>query len=147
MKRRLKTQVIPGMMIALLAGVVLAAGETPQPPPAAPDDADRDGAFQDTTVGLAGLRVRLDPRTGEISSASPESGSELEAGAGVPSAIARLNTYGGDLLEERLPNGAVRVDLRGRFQSAVVATIDPESDAVSIDCVSVPADGEAANDE
>jgi hypothetical protein len=38
------------------------------------------------------------------------------------------------------------VDLRGRFQSAVVATIDPETDEVEIDCITTavvegPADG------
>ena len=49
----------------------------------------------------------------------------------------RLNTYSGDLLEEALPDGGFKVDLRGRFRSAGVATIDPVTDEVEIDCVPV----------
>jgi hypothetical protein len=42
-------------------------------------------------------------------------------------ALARLvNTSSAGLTEKVLPNGAVSVDLQGRFQSATVATIGPD---------------------
>jgi len=134
MKRRLNTRVILGMASALLAVVLLAAGEPGEEPP-------------EPSVPAAGLRVYLDPETGEVSNRPADPASRLEAWGGVLSPRDRLNTYGGDLLQERLPGGGFKVDLRGRFQSAVVATIDPETDTVKIDCVSTPAIGEVADDK
>jgi hypothetical protein len=97
----------------------------------------------DEAPGRAGVRVYLDPDTGELVNRRfvEEEGEAIRPGPGH-----WLNTYGEDLLQERIPQGGYMVDLRGRFQSAVVATIDPETDEVEIDCITTavvegPADG------
>lgn len=118
--------------LALAAAVALGAGEPAKAP------AEVSAPAEAKAPGDSGLRVYLDPETGELKSrpADPADGSEHEDGRLSPRE--RLNTYGGDLLQERLDRGGFKVDLRGRFQSSVVATIDPVTNEVSIDCVAVP---------
>ncbi len=157
MKRRPDARITLTLVLALLAVVGIAAGAPPEEPPAArgatapPTPEDGGGEAEDSTPGAAGMRVYLDPDTGELRSRPADPGDGAETGRVELTPHERLNTYGGDLLQERLERGGFKVDLRGRFQRSVVVTIDPQTDEVSIDCVSDPAtveptdEGEAAD--
>lgn len=70
-------------------------------------------------VGSSALRVHLDPETGTLLPGAPPS-SEFKA----PELELMLSRSTDGLVEEKLANGAVRVNLQGRFQSASVAHID-----------------------
>ena len=148
MRRWLNARVTLVMAAAVLAAVVLAAANPAarprgdEAPSAAPTSEDAGGALEDSAPGSAGLRVYLDPATGLMRSRP----SDPEAEEAVGGFAGRFNTYGGDLLQEPLPRGGFKVDLRGRFQSAVVATIDPQTDEVKIECISTPA-SEEVDDE
>ncbi|MFQ5351243.1 MAG: hypothetical protein ACE5EG_12450 [Thermoanaerobaculia bacterium] len=107
---------------------------------------DGDHAAEDTTPGQAGLRVHLDPETGQLMGRPSAEELEREVGGRLPGPADWLNTYGGDLLQEALPQGGYKVDLRGRFQSSVVATIDPDTDEVELDCIAVSARMEATDE-
>ena len=141
-KNRARWALLPAtaMLLAVTGGP---AAETPEAarPPASPEHAGaspRDAA----AVGRGGVRVHLDPDTGRL--LRDPAGAEGAPRQVVPGG--RFSTYGGDLLEEPLADGGFKVDLRGRFQSAVVATIDPETGEAEIDCVTKPA-GEEADDD
>ncbi|HEX7528345.1 MAG TPA: hypothetical protein VF425_04495 [Thermoanaerobaculia bacterium] len=60
------------------------------------------------------LRIAIDPRTGLITAAPPASAAPRPAVSSVP------------LAGVRLQSGATRVDLKGRYQMAVVAHRDAE---------------------
>ncbi len=96
-------------------------------------------------AGAAGIRAFLDLETGRLL-ARPPGGDAGAPGDGRLGAHHPLNTYAGDLLEEPLPDGGYMVDLQGRFQSAVVATIDPVSGESAIDCVVATAPAEAEDE-
>ncbi len=122
-------------------------GETNQ---AASTGEDIGPPARDTPVGDAGMRVHLDPLTGEILPRPADPAGEERAAEDGTTPVTGprgwLNTYGDDLVQEPLPGGGFKVDLRGRFQSSVVATIDPETGEVEVDCVVSPAPAEAADD-
>jgi hypothetical protein len=132
--------------LVLFWAVLSAAGPGADPPAAtepAPSPRSEDGGQPagKTAAGAAGIRVHLDPETGRVIERASDPRAELP-----PRGLGdRLNTYGGDLLQEALPDGGFKVDLRGRFRSAVVATIDPVTDEVEIDCVPVPVSDEASD--
>lgn len=139
MRRQQLVGITLAVALALIGVAVLAAGRPEADSPAElraplPSPGDENPEVEPTASGVAGVRVFLDPLTGEIRS-RPDEGEAVDD----PRRLSdRLNTYGGDLIQEALPQGGFKVDLRGRFQSAVVATIDPETDEVTIDCVSQP---------
>lgn len=142
--RRLRLALITLTSAAALAvAVVLAAANGteavagPQLPPRVEDAAS---APEDVSPGTAGVRVYLDPETGEVLDRPTEQLTERLLDQ-------RLSTHSRDLLEEALPEGGYKVDLRGRFQSAVVATIDPETDEVEIDCISTSVTGEVRHEQ
>lgn len=71
-------------------------------------------------TGGAGMIVSIDPERGSINE-NPQISREMAE------ALSRMvNTSSEGLEEQRLPDGTVIVDLQGRFQSAVVATIGPD---------------------
>ena len=128
---------------ALAAVALLADGretEKPVKERPAPRAEVASGTLEDTAPGAGGMRVYLDPETGAVLDRPTDPLTERLLDE-------RLSTYGGDLLEEPLPGGGYRVDLRGRFQSAVVATIDPETDEVEIDCISTVATAEDRDEQ
>ncbi len=134
--------------LALLWVVAPGAVGSGAAPPGATDPAvvarseDAGAPAEDAAAGTASIRVHLDPETGRV--IDPASGPRSEP---LPGGLRdRLNTYGGDLVQEALPGGGFKVDLRGRFRSAVVATIDPVTDEVEIDCVPVPVTDEASGE-
>ena len=141
MKRLMSTRAILTVVLALTGAALLAAGQpasersgeaAPAEASASEDDATRNRA---AAPGGAGMRVYLDPETGQLT--GPPAAGDEETAPRDP--LGRFSTYSGDLIEERLPGRGFKVDLRGRFQSAVVATIDPETQEVTIDCVTAPA--------
>lgn len=66
----------------------------------------------------AGMRAYVDPRTGRLLS-EPPAGRQVP-----PSDPASTSTEG--LVETPLPHGGVMLDVRGRFQSPLVATVDAD---------------------
>jgi hypothetical protein len=74
-----------------------------------------------TVHGQSGMRVALDPETGTLGMPSPDDQKVLDA-----ELDEMLSRSTDGLRREVLPDGTVRVNLQGRFQSASVATIDAQ---------------------
>jgi hypothetical protein len=66
----------------------------------------------------AGMRAYADPRTGALVPAPPP--------GHTPQPSPAFSRSSAGLVETRSPNGGVMVDLRGRFQSPLVATVGPD---------------------
>jgi hypothetical protein len=77
-------------------------------------------------LGGAGLRVHIDPATGKPFT-PPAAERAVPAGSWLERA---MSSSGAGLEEVRLPNGAVRVNLQGRFMNALFATIGPDGKLV-----------------
>jgi hypothetical protein len=88
----------------VLVGRIAVAGDASAPPAAAP-----------------GMRVYIDPKTGEPTTPPP--------GAAVEAAPAVQQRSGEGLVEETLPGGGVKVDLQGRFKTPLVVTVGPDGRA------------------
>jgi hypothetical protein len=74
-------------------------------------------------VAAAGLVAYIDPATGGLTAAPTE-----EQRAAMRTALAALvNDSGEGLVEVRLPDGSVVMDLQGRFQEAVVVQVAPDA--------------------
>jgi hypothetical protein len=80
--------------------------------------APESSASADGSAGSAGMRIYRDPATGEFTSPPP--------GVGMPRATRALGTSTEGLVETPGTSdaGGVTIDLRGRFQSALSATMD-----------------------
>ncbi len=113
------------------AGVIGAAAGRPaigSPPVSAPEggpSAHRATSAEAAVLGAgaagtAGLRAHLDPQTGRLLPGRPPGTPPL---ALLPEDLERLRTDHFDLIEEPLPEGGFAVNLRGRFRSALVATV------------------------
>jgi hypothetical protein len=73
-------------------------------------------------VAAAGLVAYIDPATGGLTATPTE-----EQRAAMRNALAALvNDSGEGLVEVRLPDGSVVMDLQGRFQEAVVVQVAPD---------------------
>lgn len=70
----------------------------------------------------AGMRVYVDPQTGELVS-SPVTAEQRQQASAADAAFNQDNT---DLVPVRMPDGSIMVDLQGRFQQATVATVQPD---------------------
>ncbi|MDX1384018.1 MAG: hypothetical protein R3190_10275 [Thermoanaerobaculia bacterium] len=125
-------------IVALVVAVAAAvAGVTAA---SRPDDGARSAdsaptAAEATSSGRTGVRAWVDPDTGTLSVPPPgalarEQPFALRDGLGRSSA---------GLYEVQLPNGAIKVDLQGRFRSAVVATVEPAG-GYRLDCETTPAE-------
>ncbi len=89
------------------------------------------------TVGGVGLVVHLDPATGRPTSLpTPE---QAAAMAALQKAQANRSSVG--LVQERGPTGGMRVNLRGRFRSPVVAVRDKDGKPV-VDHLHCPPQGQ-----
>lgn len=100
------------------------AEERDEPAASAPTAAAR------SLPGAAGMRVYVDPESGQLIGPDrlpPQALSPLEQ------AMLRRDAEG--LTEQSLPNGAVVVDLGGRFRNLAVATVDAEGRARTTHCV------------
>jgi hypothetical protein len=138
MKKRLQ---IGALACLLLLGAMAAVGSAEQ------DEAARTEPTEaKDPAGSAAQRVELDPLTGERLAEPTESSVPLRRAEDTSERFSRRID---GLYAETLPNGAVMVDLRGRFMSAVKVTIDENGNvAKSCELVEVePADGKAPEAE
>ena len=71
--------------------------------------------------GQAGMRVAIEPETGELGSPSPQQQKVME-----DDLQEMLSRSDAGLFEEVLPDGTVKVHLQGRFQNASIAVIDDD---------------------
>jgi len=80
---------------------------------------------QPRAAGEAGMRAYIDPETGTLGGPVADDGASviIDSGAG--------------LVEERLPNGAVKIDLQGQFQEYAVMQLDANGHPV-MRCVTNP---------
>lgn len=98
------------LMITILAGAPILAGEGDEKP------AQQPPTEQKTQVtGAAGMVYTTDQSRG----ANGELPAEI-----VQALNSTINTSSDGLTEQHLADGAVMVDLQGRFQSALVMTVD-----------------------
>jgi len=121
-----KTAILVAIGAAIVALSLLAAISRPR-------DARRSAAVAsagDLPRGTAALRLTVDPETGRIAAGKGGLGVGFERSAA-------------GLREERLPDGLVKVDLQGRFRSALVVHVDPQTGKVSKECVET-ADNDAS---
>jgi hypothetical protein len=81
-------------------------------------------------LGAGGRIVALDPETGQLGEPSPEQLRALRTDAG----IASVSRSEEGLVETRLTDGTVILDLGGRFQDHVVARIDRNGRLI-YDCI------------
>jgi hypothetical protein len=88
--------------------------------------------------GHAGMRVSIEPETGElvVPASQPQKAQELE----LQEMLSRSSL---GLHEEALPDGGVKVNLQGRFQNASIAVIDGQGN-LHTSCVETPEDAQAA---
>jgi hypothetical protein len=94
--------VMMGMGFVLAVGVPAGAGEVARPTPSGP-----------------GMRAYVDPATGRLLAEPPR-------GVAAPVAAAEASRSSQGLVEEPVPGGGVKVDLKGRFKSPLVATVRPD---------------------
>lgn len=131
-----------GAAIALHVGVS-ALGNSPLGPQTADRTPGPDATGAEATSGpsrmAGGLRAYRDPLTGERR--LPPPGREPTLAPGAPLGTMSRSLQG--LIQERGPThaGGVRVDLRGRFRSALVATRNKDG-SVSTHCIESPITGE-----
>ncbi|MGH8583674.1 MAG: hypothetical protein ACREWG_13020 [Gammaproteobacteria bacterium] len=102
--RRVPTRILPFVLSLTIAPSTLA-------------DA---GAEPSAGAGQAGMKAYIDPKTGELTGSPP-------AGTTVPDA--RFGTHEG-LVEEPVPSGGAKVDVRARFQTPLRASIGPDGKTV-----------------
>jgi hypothetical protein len=85
----------------------------------------------DASAGAAGYVVYLDPATGKFTD-SPQNAAPLMIDEELRNA---LSTSSEGLVEVTTPGGAVFVDLQGRFQSAMIASVDSNGE-LRASCIS-----------
>lgn len=117
----------------LAASAALFVLFSPPRAPWCPDSLPTPPAFS------AGMRAEVDPRTGRLRERPAR-----RAAADVASPSPVFSKSGEDLVETRLPSGAVMVDLEGRFRSAAIATVDADG-TLHIRCASGAKDSDHAH--
>lgn len=106
---------------ASLLAMVMACGA------ASSQDEQPDGQPEKSAAPAAsgGLRAYLDPATGRLIDHPPFAEPTLELS---DETLYRFSTDHFGLIEERLPDGTLKVDLKGRFRAGSVATVDEDGD-------------------
>jgi hypothetical protein len=120
MKRKLPLAIIP--LAVLLAVVLVLRNDAPVASTAAMSS-------ESHLVGASGMRLYVDPNTGEFLEAPPE-GVQVQMSQ---EEMAPFSTSESGLFEEDAPGGGKMVNLRGRFQEAFTARVD-QSGAVTYEC-------------
>ena len=113
---------LPAVTVVVAALLALTPGDSSKPSRAA-TDATLAKHISTPAPGEAALRARIDPETGkvDVSTIPSHAQSTLKLDPETTQAL-RRDTEG--LKEVHHPNGAVSVNLQGRFQDAMVAHID-----------------------
>ncbi len=123
---RLRTLLCRWSTLLAVAAVSLAlpalAGDDPAAAAPPEQAAAQTPAEAAPPVAAAGLVAFIDPATGGLTGTPTE-----EQRAAMRTALAALaNDSGEGLVEVRLPDGSVVMDLQGRFQEAVVVQVAPD---------------------
>ena len=79
------------------------------------------------------VKAYVDPATGQLSQNPPPGTFSSERSVSSSDVDDSLRTSSLGLFEVELPSGAIKVDLQGRFQSALVATVT-DGGGYTIDC-------------
>jgi hypothetical protein len=90
-------------------------------------------AADDESAGAAGYVVYLDPTTGNFTD-SPQGAAPLVFDAELQNALS-TSSEGLEEVPSPFPGGGIFVDLQGRFQNTMIATIDSDG-SVRTSCVS-----------
>ncbi len=130
--RRRSANVAVWLAAVASCGLLAVGAPAADPPEGAPSAEE---VVAEPAAGESGVRAFLDPRTGELVGRPSREALDAELPGGVQDVDHWLNTYAKDLVQEPLPGGGWQVDLKGRFRTALVATIDPETGEVSMECV------------
>jgi hypothetical protein len=126
-------------LLSVLAGVVLTAWLLQAGAPSAEKAVD---ATQVKAPGTAGMKVYIDPATGEFLEGPPEP----VIAEPVKDINSPLSTSSEGLQEVAAPvGGGVMVDLKGRFQQRARATVD-DSGNVTVGCDRDDSDAAAGSD-
>lgn len=104
----------------LLAGVLACGTAFPQE-----EQPDSQPANNTSPAASGGLRAYLDPATGRLIDQPTYGEPTLELS---DEALYRFSTDHFGLIEERLPDGTLKVDLKGRFRTGSVATVDEDGE-------------------
>jgi hypothetical protein len=132
---KLKTALLLSVCAIVVLGAWLLQADAPGTVASADDP-------QSTAAGAAGMKVYIDPVTGEFLEGPPE---PVRAET-VKDINDRFSTSTEGLQQVPAPvGGGVMVDLRGRFQQTVKAAID-DSGKVTVGCDRHDADDEADSD-
>lgn len=136
--------VLASLCLVALVLYFFKAGESPEPAPAVASSVEQPKA-PDTSTSLDGPRAdhsdKNDPGQEVLKpeqTVTTDSGPELEPE--IREALEKtLNTSSEGLVEEPTAQGAIRLNHQGHFQTAPVATIDPEGNVQIRDYSSLPA--------
>ena len=138
----LKSVILVAVVLAIAAVTVIArqvgksnvtkisaptSAASPKPANAAP------GKY--VTVKVAGRDVQVDSQTGQIKPLTPEEAKQLADGL-----KGMLNRSTEGLVQVQHPNGAVSMDLQGRFQNVTVAKVNADG-SVTQSCIDNPEAG------
>jgi hypothetical protein len=94
----------------------------------------------EVAAGASGMLIHIDPSTGRIVKQPAPGTVPLQL---TPQELNALSTTGKGLVEvpSAVPGGGVRIDLQGRFQSPVFATVGPDGKLVIRHLQEIPATG------
>lgn len=120
--------VIPALLLVLSWAVGPASAHEP----ASETDSETAAVSSETTesatatvpLGFGGLRVVVDPQTGQIV-ADPPDGTRWDLTIS-PDLLRRMSTSHEGLVEMPAPQGGIMVNLQGRFLSPLVAVVQPD---------------------
>lgn len=96
-------------------------------------------------LGFGGLRVVVDPQTGQILADPPASATRLDLVIS-QDLLRRMSTSHEDLVEQPGPQGGTMVHLQGRFLSPLVAVVQPDG-SVQMDHAALASTGQETTEE
>jgi len=82
-------------------------------------------AGDESVQGAAGMKVYVDPSTGQITHTPPPNAATMSLSPAEQNAFSRSD-QGLVQIPNAGPAGGVKVDLQGRFQSPLIATVGPD---------------------
>lgn len=89
------------------------------------EQSDREPTNDSSPAASGGLRAYLDPATGRLIDHPPYGKPTLELDRDT---LSMFSSDGFGLIEETLPDGTVKIDLRGRFREGTAATTNESGD-------------------
>lgn len=135
--------ILASLCLFVVVVYFLKSGELPDPAPSVAASIEQPKA-SDTSISLDSTRAEysdktdhgqevLKPERTVTTGPAPELEPEIREALGKT-----LNTSSEGLVEEKAANGAIGMDLQGRFRTAPVATIDAEGNIQVRDYTSLP---------